>query len=313
MKALFLGSGDFAREFLDGLLATGFELRGIITRRDRAAGRGLRQRPTPVKTLAIEKGIVLHQPDGPTDPIFLSLLEEVDPEVLLVADYGHILPREILDYPAGGCLNVHPSLLPRYRGAAPIRRVLMCGERVSGVTLILLDEGLDTGDMIAQVEVDVEDGDDALSLRKKLALLGACLAAETVPLYMSGAILPRPQDEELATYAEPISKSELLIDWANTATNISNQVRALRPRPGAYTYFRGKRLKVLRVSVGDDVPAIHPGMLVVNPGDILLVGTGRGYLRLEEVQAEGKQPMGVEDFLHGYRPRSGDVLGAEIF
>ena len=311
MKTIFLGSGDFARDFLYGLLPTGFELAGVITRPDRAAGRGLRQRPTPVKEVAGEEGISLYQPDGPSDPDFISVIEKEGPDLLLVADYGYILPREILDFPGGGCLNVHPSLLPRYRGAAPIRRALLQGERVSGVTLMLLDEGLDTGDIVAQTEVEVEDDDDALSLRKKLAFTGARMVSETVPLYMSGDVLPEPQDEGLATYAEPIVKSELLIDWTDASKHIHTRVRALSPRPGAYTYFRGKRLKVLRASQGEDSRTLRPGALAVYEGGILMVGTGEGCLRLERLQPEGKQPIGAVDFLNGYRPGTGEELGAD--
>ncbi len=310
MKIFFLGSGDFARDLLSNLLHAGFGLSAVITRPDQRAGRGLRSRPTSVKALGLEEGMSVHQPGSPADPGFMALLEEGNPELLLVADYGYILPRKVLEYPRGGCLNVHPSLLPRLRGAAPIRRALMQGEHVSGVTLMVLDEGLDTGGIIARQEVEVEDGDDELTLRGKLAYAGARMVVDNVPLYMDGAIAPRPQEEALATYADPIAKSELLIDWTHAAPRIHNLVRALSPQPGAYTYFRGKRMKVLQACARQDNRSLPPGALDIADGDILIVGTGAGSLYLEKVQPEGKQPMGAADFVHGYRPGSGEALGA---
>jgi len=306
VKTIFLGSGDFAHDILSNLLQSGFSLSGVITIPDRPAGRGLRTRPSPVKALAVQEGVSVYQPAGPADSAFLALLEEKQPELLLVADYGYILTEEILTFPAGGCLNVHPSLLPRYRGAAPIQRALIQGERVTGVTLMLLDEGMDTGDIIAREEIDVGVEDDALTLRRKLASLGARMVVDIVPSYMAGDIVPHPQDEELATYADPVSKSEMQIMWTQPAIRIHNQVRALSPRPGAYTYFRDKRIKVLRASAAEDIHALQPGTLAVAGKDILMVGTGAGSLQLKEVQPEGKQPMSASDFLHGYRPSSGE-------
>jgi methionyl-tRNA formyltransferase len=308
LKTIFLGSGDFAHDLLSILLHTTFSLSAVITMPDRPAGRGLRLRPTPVKALASQEGMSIYQPAGPTDAGFLALLEEEHPELLLVADYGYILPREILEYPAGGCLNIHPSLLPRYRGAAPIQRALMQGESVTGVTLMLLDEGMDTGDVIAREEIEVEVGDDALTLRRKLASLGARMVVDLIPLYMTGAIVPQPQNEGYATYADPVDKSETLIAWTQPAAHVHNQVRALSPRPGAYTHFRDKRLKVLRTSAAAETRPLQPGVLEVAAKDILIVGTGAGSLQLGEVQPEGKQPMSAADFLHGYHPRSGEAL-----
>ncbi|MBN2026432.1 MAG: methionyl-tRNA formyltransferase [Actinobacteria bacterium] len=308
MNIIFMGSGDFACDMLSDLLREGFSLSGVITRPDRPAGRGLRPRPTPVKSLAAQWGMVVHQPDGPTDPAFLALLEEQRPGLLLVADYGHILTGEILAFPSRGCLNIHPSLLPRYRGAAPIQRALMNGERVTGVTLMLLDEGMDTGDILAREEVVVEAGDNALTLRRKLAARGARMVVDAVPLYLAGDIVPRPQEDELATYADPIRKPEMHIMWQRSATRIHDQVRALSPQPGAYTHFRDKRIKILSTSCARDALPLHPGILEVTGKDILVVGTGKGALQLEEVQPEGKQPMSAADFLHGYRPRSGEGL-----
>lgn len=184
----------------------------------------------------------------------------------------------------------------------------MQGERVTGVTLMLLDEGMDTGDIIAREEVAIEDDDNELTLRAKLAAVGARMVVEAVPLYMAGDIVPRPQEGELATYADPVSKSEMQIDWKRSAACIHNQVRALSPRPGAYTLFRAKRMKVLKTSPTEDIGPLEPGALEVAGKDLLIVSAGEGSLRVEEVQPEGKRPMSAADFIHGYRPRSGEHL-----
>jgi len=301
LNTAFLGSGDFSRDLLYKLLRAGCEFAGVITRPDRPAGRGLRINPTPVKALAGEEGLEVYQPTGPKDPAFLSIMEELRPELLLVADYGCLLTRTVLEYPPYGCVNVHPSLLPRYRGAAPIQRALMDGARITGVTLMAMDEGMDTGGIIAQEEIGVEDRDDALALRSRLASLGARMVVGIVPLYLSGSVVPRPQEEESATYADPIRKPDLLIDWTHTALNVHNQVRALSPRPGAYTGFRGKRVKILRTLPREDIQRDRPGMLEVPEKDVILAGTGKGALQLEEIQPEGKKAMSAGEFLRGYR------------
>jgi methionyl-tRNA formyltransferase len=301
LNTVFLGSGEFSRDLLRDLLRAGLSISAVITRPDHPAGRGLRQRSTPVKTLAEHEGMRVFQPDGPGDPLFMDALDESRTEMIVVADYGHLLPRHILEYTATGCLNVHPSLLPRYRGAAPIQRALMQGERVTGVTLMLLDEGMDTGDIIACEESSIDESDNALSLRGKLASLGARMLVETLPLFLSGAITPVAQDETMATYADPIGKTDTIIDWTRAAENIHNQIRALSPRPGAYTRFRGKRVKILRSLPCRDLSEAAPGRLVLDGKDGLLVGTTAGELQLLELQPEGKKAMGAAEFRRGYR------------
>jgi len=308
LNTAFLGSGSFSRDLLFNLLRSGFEVSGVITRPDRQAGRGLARRPTPLKALAESENLRVFQPAGPSDPLFESGLEQLRPDVLLVADYGYLLPRDMLEYPPQGCVNVHPSLLPRYRGAAPIQRAIMRGESRTGITLMLMDEGMDTGEILAQEEIGIEDGDHSLALRVKLASLGARMVVEKLPLYVSGDILPFPQDESMASYADPIGKADMKIDWSQPAVDIHNLVRALSPRPGAYTMFRGKRLKILRSKPRQDVEAEAPGSLVRLGDDTILAGTSRGSLQLEELQPEGKKPLGAGDFLHGYRIMPGESL-----
>jgi methionyl-tRNA formyltransferase len=310
LDVVYLGNGEFSRDLLQRLLIAGFDIACVLTRPDQPAGRGLRLRPPPVKTIAQDMGVEIRQPPGPKDPAFMSALEELRPQLLLVADYGDILTRSVLDYPPSGCVNVHPSLLPRYRGAAPIRRALMDGVPVSGVTLMLLDEGMDTGPIIAQEELEIDNDDNALLLREKLASLGADMVREYVPLYISGELSARAQDEGAATYADPIAKSEMIIDWNRPAREIANQIRALSPRPGAHTFLRNKRIKILRGQARDDIRSEGIGWLKVQDNDVLLVGTDEGALRVDELQPEGKKSMSAAEFLRGYRLRQGDLFEA---
>ena len=244
MRFFFFGSGEFAGHVLGTLTENGLFPQAVITRLDRPRGRGRHLRPTPVKLLAEKGGLEVIQPHSVSDDAFLDALRAADPEVILLADYGELLPPALLQLPPRGCVNVHPSLLPRYRGASPVQRVLMDGRDITGVTLMLMEPGLDTGPIISQQEMDVGEEDDAGSLTRKLAVLGGRLLVSVLPDYLSGKITPRAQEESEASYAEPISKADLLIDWSRQARDVFNQVRALSPSPGAYTYFRGKRLKV---------------------------------------------------------------------
>ncbi len=309
MKTLFLGSGDFSRDLLRELLALGMQFAGVITRPDRPAGRGLRQRPTAVKSLAGEEGLAIFQPPGPTHPEFYAVLEALRPEVVLAADYGLLLPQKVLRFPSRGCVNLHPSLLPRYRGADPIRRALMNGEAETGVTLMLMDEGLDTGGIIASEKLAIDAADDASTLRARLARAGARLVMHCLPAFVEGGIEPRSQEEENATYAEPVRKEEARIEWRRSAVEIHNQVRSLSPRPGAYSSLGGRRVKILRALPRLDATALAPGETATAADGSFLVGTGGGALQLEVLQAEGKKAMSAEDFLRGYRPRSGEAFG----
>jgi len=307
LATVFLGSGEFSRDLLTELLRSGYGITSVITPQDRPAGRGLKLRPTAVKALAEAEGLEVLQPSGPADSSFLDALRGTRPDVLLVADYGYVLPGTVLGFPSRGCVNVHPSLLPRYRGAAPIQRALMEGESETGVTLMLMDEGLDTGPVIASEKVAIEEEDDALTLRGKLALLGARLVLEELPGFLSGKTVPRPQEEGHATYADPIRKEEAAIDWTRDAMTIFNQVRALSPRPGAHTWLEGKRVKILRARPRQDVAAA-PGKVAAAAGDALVVGAGEQALQVYELQPEGRKVMGAGEFMRGYRISEGDLF-----
>jgi len=309
LRFFYFGSGEFSGHILEILINNRLIPQAVITRVDRPAGRGRRPRPTPVKRLAEERKLKIIQPPDLGEEAFVGALREADPEVFVLADYGQLLPPALIDLPAGGCVNVHPSLLPRYRGASPVQRALMDGVEVTGVTLMLMEKGLDAGPIIYQQEVEVEEDEDAGSLAAKLALLGGNLLVSCLPDYLSGKITPRPQNDEQATYADPIKEEELIIDWSRRARDIHNQVRALSPRPGAYTYFRGRRLKILRTIPSPEEDGSPPGTALKPGKDLLLVTSGRGVLRIELVQPEGKRKMKAADFLRGYRLEAGERFG----
>ena len=309
MRFFFFGSGEFAGHILEILIGNGLLPQAVITRVDRPGGRGRRLRPTPVKILAEEGGLEVIQPSSISQAPFLDVLRAAEPEVILLADYRELLPTALLQIPPRGCVNVHPSLLPLYRGASPVQRALMDGRDVTGITLMLMEPGLDTGPIISQREMEIEEEDDAGSLTRKLAVLGGRLLVSMLPAYLSGEITPRAQEEKEASYAEPISKADLLIDWSRQAREVLNQVRALSPSPGAYTYFRGKRLKVLRAKPAAAEGGSPPGTIRLPDKDHLLVEAGEGALWLESLQPEGKKMMDAGEFLRGYRPETGERLG----
>jgi methionyl-tRNA formyltransferase len=250
------------------------------------------------------------QPHSIKQDSFLDNLKAAQPEVILLADYGELLPPALLQLPPGGCVNVHPSLLPRYRGASPVQRALMDGEDITGVTLMLMERGLDTGPIIYQQKMEIREDDDAGSLASKLAVLGGRLLVSKLPAYLSGKITPHPQDENKASYAEPIDKRELLIDWSGKAHTVFNKVRAISPSPGAYTYFRGKRLKIFRVIPAAGGGKSPPGTIVVQENNHLLVKAGEGALKLESLQPEGKKIMSADEFLRGYHLGLGECFKA---
>lgn len=301
LRVVFLGSGDFAHGLLRRLLEDGCGIAAVIIPPERPAGRGLRIKASPLKVLARERGLPLLQPGEPRQENYVAALREQRPDLVLVTDYGHILPAAVLEIPPSGCLNVHPSLLPRYRGAAPIQRALMDGVEKTGVSLMLLDEGMDTGPVICQREAAVGGEDDAGILRERLASLAARMVIEELPRYLAGEAVPRPQDERTATYAPPIAKGEYEIDWSRPAADIHNLVRALAPRPGAFTTLRGKRIKILRARLADRDANLAPGEMAALDGETFVAGCADGAISLELVQPEGRKAMTAGEFLRGYR------------
>jgi methionyl-tRNA formyltransferase len=310
LRVVFLGSGDYSRDLLESLKRDNFEIEAVVTQPDRPAGRGLLMQPTPVKVTALDMGLTVLGPEDLSDKEFIETLKGFEADLLLVADYGRILKRQVLDIPPRGCLNIHPSLLPLYRGAAPIRRALMDGVTVTGVTMMLMDEGLDTGPIVSQAEIDVGEEEDAGELRKELARLAAIVISKDIRRYACGEIAPHPQDESLATYADVITKSELAVDWSQQSRSIHNQVRALSPSPGAYTYYRGKRIKILRTRLKQGREVLESGEIMIGGKDTIITGTGGGHLLVELLQPQGKKVMSAGEFIRGYLHEGEGFTGA---
>ncbi len=291
MKIVFFGTPSFAVPTFQALKD---EIVLAVTQPDRPAGRGHKLKPPPIKELALRYGIEVLQPEGLREEGFLEKLFRKEPGLAVVVAYGKIIPKEVLERIR--CINLHASLLPKYRGAAPVQWAIINGEKVTGVTTMLMDEGLDTGPILLQRQVEIKEDDTSESLGKKLSELGAGLMVETLKGLRTGTITPRPQEGE-ATYAPVIKKSDGLINWHLPARRIHNLVRGLYPWPTAYTYLDGKLLKVLKTKVLDGRG--EPGVVVRRTTKELLIGTGDGLLQVLELQPEGKKPQRTEAFLQG--------------
>jgi methionyl-tRNA formyltransferase len=302
-KIVFMGSPDFGVPTLKALIDE-FNVVGVVTQPDRPAGRGRKLTPPPIKTLAEECGLPVIQPLRLRQPEAIDQLQNWQPDVIVVAAFGQILRPQVLDIPIHGCINVHASLLPRWRGAAPIRAAILHGDSQTGVTIMLMDAGVDTGPILSQRAVPIEAGDNAETLSNKLAHIGADLLIDTLPGYLSGQISPTSQENELATYAPMLEKSDGELDFTRPAVELERQVRAFYPWPGAYTHiWQGERLKVLHASVvqpSDPGDTLEPGQRTLYQ-DLPAISTERGFLVLEEVQPAGKKPMNGEAFLRGAR------------
>lgn len=270
---------------------------GVYTQPDRPAARSKTPVASPVKRAAQERGLPVFQPNSLRRAEAQGTLKRLAPDLLVLTAYGLILPQAALDIPRYGGLNVHPSLLPRYRGPAPIVGALLADDAETGVSIMRMDAGMDTGPILAQTRLAITDEDSTLSLTEKLAHLGAELLVDTIEPWIEGRITPQPQDEGLATYTRMLSKEDGRIDWRQPAAVIACQVRAYQPWPGAYTYWRGRRLNVLAAS---PVPGLlgRPGRVVNTPWGVV-VETPEGFLRLQTVQLEGKRPLQVDEFLRG--------------
>jgi len=296
-KVVFMGSPDFS---LPGLraLANTYDVMGIVTQPDRASGRGRELKAPPVKTLALELGIPVIQPEKLRQLEAMEQLRTWNPELIVVAAFGQILRKEVLDLPRFGCINVHASLLPRWRGAAPINAAILHGDRETGVTIMKMDVGLDTGPMLSRRSMPLTQEDTAGSVFEKLSTLGADLLIETLPDYLSGNLTPTPQPEEGVTYAPMMKKEEGRLDFTQPAEELERRVRALNPWPGAFMEFDGVLLKVHRARVETGEAAV--GQRLVYDGQPA-IGAGGGILILEEVQPAGKKSMSGKSFLTGAR------------
>lgn len=308
-RIVFMGTPAFAVPTLEALVGTQ-QVVGVVTQPDRPAGRGRELQPPPVKQVALEYGLPFIQPHSLRTPEALAQLLAWQPEVIVVAAFGQILRQDVLDLPPHGCLNIHASLLPRWRGAAPIPAAILAGDALTGVTIMKMDVGLDTGPVVAQREEPIRPDDTQASLGDRLAQLGAVLLLETLPAYLEGTLLPQPQPEEGVTYARQLRKEDGLLDWSRPAVELDRQVRAFHPWPGAFTFWRGQVLKVLRaVPLPDWRRDMLPGVVIARP-DGVAVATGAGALRLEQVQLAGKRPMDIAAFSRGQRDFVGSRLAA---
>ncbi len=295
-RIVFMGSPDFAVPVLEALVAH-FPVVGVVTQPDRPAGRGNRLTPPPVKVRAQELGLPVFQPARVSRPEAVERLKAWAPDLIVVAAYGQILKPNVLRLPRYGCLNVHASLLPRWRGAAPVAYAIWEGDEETGVTIMLMDEGLDTGPILAQRKTPIDPEDTAATLSARLARLGAELLVETIPGYLKGDIRPQPQDDRRATYAPLLKREHGRLDFTQPAARLARQVRAFDPWPGTFTFWKGRRLKVLRAHALN-VPSPGPGVPVVI-GEYPAVGTGQGVLVFTQVQLEGKRPVDGAAFLRG--------------
>jgi len=306
MRVVFCGTPDFAVASLEALLAAGHRVAGVVTRPDRPKGRGGRLSSSPVKEAALAHHLPLCQ-RHPKDPAFLAWLTEKKPDVLVVVAYGHILSEAVLRAAPKGAVNVHASLLPAYRGAAPVQRALLNGETVTGVTTMYMDQGMDTGDIILQEALGIGAEDDAGQLLDRLAPAGAALLVRTLA---DLGDLPRVrQDDARASYAPPLTPADEIIRWEEPAERVVNRVRALSPRPGAHTLWGGRRLKIWRAGIGPAREGTTPGRVVQAGGGTILVGAGEGTVAVYELQAEGGKRLAADVFLRGAALRQGTPLG----
>jgi methionyl-tRNA formyltransferase len=308
-RLIFMGTPEFAVPVLEALVGQ-YQIVAVVTQPDRVAGRGRRVKFSPVKKTALAHDLPLLQPPSLRRPEAAAELRELAPDVIVVVAFGQILPPEVLAIPPHGCLNVHASLLPRYRGAAPIAAAILAGDKQTGVTLMLMDEEMDTGPILAQAECEIEPQDTTGSLSIKLAHLGAGLLVEMLSRWLDGRIAPQPQDDSLATYCQMITKKDGLLDWSLPATDLWLRVRAYHPWPGTYTYWRGKRLKILRARPVTTSPSDKEPGQVTSLDDGVAVVAGTDALLLEEVQLAGKKAMVVQKFIRGQRDFIGSVLGS---
>ena len=304
---VFCGTPGFAVPTLDRLVESGFHVRLVVTQPDRPKGRGLELVSSPIKQSALQLGLPIVQPETiKNNADFRSRLSDLDPDAIIVVGYGRIIPQWMLDLPPLGNINLHASLLPKYRGAAPIQWAIARGENVTGVTSMKIDAGLDTGDILLQQEIPIAPDDTAETLGPKLAAVGADLTVATLASLRGGTIQPRKQDNSKATLAPILKKEDGRIDFSRTATEIVNRLRGFQPWPGAYSQFRSKNLQIRHATAFNQV--VPPAEVRVD-GTHLFVGCGEGTaIEIVELQLEGKKPTSASDFVRGYRPQSGERL-----
>ena len=311
MKIIFMGTPDFAVADLKALFADGQQILAVVTQPDKPKGRKHELSASPVKVAARDLGLPVLQPERAGAPEFIRTIRQMEPDIIVVAAFGQILKQELLDIPRYGCVNVHASLLPKYRGAGPIQWAVCNGEEYSGVTTMQMDAGIDTGDILLQEKVRLRDDETGGSLFERLAAVGASLLIRTIHGLENKTVKAVPQDDSQASTVRLISKADGLIDWRQPAAVIERHIRGFNPWPSAFTYRNGKLLKIWKAEVkeGGLHPAEECGRISDAAGDTFAVICGEGELTVQEVQPEGRRRMDVSAYLRGYPVRPGEVLG----
>lgn len=309
MKVVFMGTPDFSVGALEALVKAGHEVTAVVTQPDRQKGRSLEMSFSPVKECALRYELPVFQPEKIKTAEAVEILRRYEADIFVVAAFGQILSKEILEMPKYGCINIHASLLPKYRGAAPIQWAILNGDAITGVTIMQMNEGLDTGDILTTKEVEISAEETGESLFDKLALAGAELLIETLPEIEKGTLTPIKQEEEKASHVRMLTKEMGKIDWEKEAIVLERLVRGMNSWPSAYCRLRNKNMKIWRAAVLAEDTDARPGEIVKVTKDALYIQTGKGQLILQEVQLESKKRMPVKDFLIGYPLEAGEILG----
>lgn len=301
LTTIFLGSDNFAVTILENLkINKDLEIKAVITQPDKEAGRKKELTPPPVKIFVLKNNWPIYQPEKIKDPDFVKQLAKIKPDLIIVAAYGQLLSETIINLPKFGCLNIHASLLPKYRGASPIQAALMNGDSETGVTLMKMDKGMDTGAIIAQDKIKIDSSDNYFTLEKKLADLGANLLTKTLPLYIKNQIEIKPQDNNKASYVKILTKADGLINFNQPAKTIEAKWRALINWPGIFCEWQGKKIKLLKIKIDEQLNPLLPVGQLYSAENKLVVNCAEDALILEEVQLEGKNPVPGKDFINGY-------------
>jgi methionyl-tRNA formyltransferase len=308
LRVVLFGTPAFAVPSLERLLSSRHPVLAAVTQPDRPKGRGHKVTPSPVKSAAIGHGIPVLQPERLLDPAFLEPLRAMQLDLGVVAAYGRILPQELLDLPRLGMINVHASLLPRWRGAAPVHRAILAGDRSTGVSIMRVVKALDAGPVLARIEIDIGEDDTSPDLEARLALLGADLLVNVIDRLAAGSVAEEPQDDRLVTYAPRLERSEGQIDWSRPAREVHDRIRGLQPWPLVAARLSGRRVLLRRSALGAASEDLRqpPGTILAVESDALRIATGAGTVRLLEIQPEGRPPMSVRAFVSGHPVRAGD-------
>ncbi|MFC1861854.1 methionyl-tRNA formyltransferase [Chloroflexota bacterium] len=314
MRVIFMGTPEFAVPPLGRLILNHYQVAAVYTQPDKMAGRGRSLVASPVKRVAMNWKLPVVQPASFREAEVMAQLADFHPDVIVVAAYGQILPQSVLDIPKYGCINIHPSLLPEFRGASPVAAAILAGSEFTGVSIMLMDRGLDTGPVLARAQVSISAQDTTGSLMAKLSLIAAQLLQEVLVFWLRGEITPQPQDEAEATYTSMLSRQDSEIDWHLSAVDIWRRVRAFHPWPGCYTRWQGRQLKVIEAVPlsGEETLTVGQVVALNQGGAVVGVNTGDGILGLLSVQLEGKQAMSAAEFLRGQRPFMGAILPSSL-